>query len=111
MFSNTNNEIPQAPLRFAFVPTSGVGTIYKLWAGGRGAATRKLPTPNFKFLLGFRPLNFENTFFKTKIKLQNIFEVHFFAKVTGALPPPPLTKFEGQLPPLPHCSYAYGFYP
>ena len=31
-----------------------------------GAATRKLPTLKFKFLLGFRPLYFKNTYAKQK---------------------------------------------
>ena len=39
---------------------------YQVVGGGRGAATRKLPTPKFKFLLGFRSLHFENAFFKRK---------------------------------------------
>ena len=45
---------------------SGVGTMIKLGGGGMGTATRKLPTPKFKFLLGFRPLHFEIFFFKRR---------------------------------------------
>ena len=48
----------------------------------KGATTRKLPTPKFKFLLGVRPLYFENTYAKQKKNL----EVHFCVKVGGASP-------------------------
>ena len=34
--------------------------------GSKGDATRKLPTPKFKFLLEFWPLNFENAHDKQK---------------------------------------------
>ena len=75
--------------------------------GGRGAATRKLPTPIFKFLLGFRELNFENSYAKQK---SNILSAIFRQSCRGI--DPSLSKLEGQLSPLPPspypCSYAYG---
>ena len=50
--------------------SSGVGTIIKCVCGGGGRAgappPEKISSPKFKFLLGFRPINFETTFSKQK---------------------------------------------
>ena len=43
--------------------SQGLGNDFQVgWGGwgGMGTATRKLPTPKFKFVLGFRPLYFGN---------------------------------------------------
>ena len=92
--------VPPGHLSFSELLGSGVGTIIKLGGGGGGrrAATRKRPTVKFKFLLGFLPLKFQNTVFKQKYFL-NILKSIFQSKLRGHCPP--LSKLEGQLPPLP----------
>ena len=76
---------------------------------GKGAATKKLPTPKFKFLLGFQPLYFENTYDKQIYKYKVFSKVYISIKVGGALP----TRFQSWVSscpscPPPPCSYAYG---
>ena len=52
---------------------SGVETIFQWGRDRDGAATRKLPTPKFKFLLGSRSLHYENTYAK-QIKILKYFK-------------------------------------
>ena len=68
------------PIRY-----QGLGNDFQVGGKGKGTATRKLPTPKFKFLLGFRPLYFENDHAKQN-ELLNIFKVHFFVEVGGRRP-------------------------
>ena len=63
--------------------------------GGKGAATRKLPTLKFKFLLGFRSLYFEYAHAKQKKNL-NIFKCIFPSKLGAS---PPGLKFGGATDP------------
>ena len=76
-------------------PISSVGATSKLVGEGRRHQT--LSTPKFKSVIGFWPLNFENSFPKKKI-----FESAFSVEVAGHCPPltHTLAKLEGQLPPL-----------
>ena len=45
---------------------TGAPERFSSWVGGESTATRKLPTPKLKFLLGFRLFCFENSYEKHK---------------------------------------------
>ena len=82
------------------VVSSGVGTIIKLGGGAGAPPPENYLPPNSSFSSDFGHFILKMPF-SNENKISKIFKVHFSVKV-GGIAPPPLSKLEGQLPPLPH---------